>query len=107
MLTLQRKFAFWMDCQHKNKSREAVLTFDLGKPLFQRNAVATEAERNAELVRALPKCSSIDEVSCMLAIFPLLPKSEKNRTSVLLFWFPVLDGLTPPARHAEAYEGKG
>lgn len=38
-------------------------------------AVATEAERSAELVRALPKCSSVEEVNFKLAILPPQPKA--------------------------------
>ena len=54
----------------KASPAQAVCLSDLGKATFLRIAVATEAERNAELVRALPKCSSVDEVSFMLAIPP-------------------------------------
>ncbi len=52
------------------KSAQADCLSDLGNASLLRIAVATEAERNAELVRALPKCSSVDEVSFMLAILP-------------------------------------
>ena len=50
--------------QHKKgKSRPADCLSDLGKPPPSRIAVATKAERSAELVRTLPKCSSVDEVT--------------------------------------------